>query len=84
LTDWNGGKIPFYTIPPSSKKSHIEASVVSNWGQAIDLDLASADAVLSGLKSTTDFSSSVVMVCKSYLIIYLFFILNLTLFAYLS
>jgi nuclear GTP-binding protein len=70
LTDWNGGKIPFYTIPPSSKKSHIEASVVSNWGQAIDLDLASADAVLSGLKSTNDFSSSVVMVCKSYLFIY--------------
>lgn len=62
LTDWNGGKIPYYTIPPSSKKSHIEASVVNTWGKELDLDLASADIVLSGLKSSNEFGSSVVMV----------------------
>ncbi|KAI8635718.1 hypothetical protein BD408DRAFT_438711, partial [Parasitella parasitica] len=61
LTDWNGGKIPYYTIPPSSKKSHIEASVVSSWGKELDLDLESADVVLSELKSSNDFGSSVVM-----------------------
>ncbi|CAO0803163.1 unnamed protein product [Mucor circinelloides] len=61
LTDWNGGKIPYYTIPPSSKKSHIEASVVNSWGKELDLDLASADIVLSGLKSSNEFGSSVVM-----------------------
>ncbi|CEP15788.1 hypothetical protein [Parasitella parasitica] len=61
LTDWNGGKIPYYTIPPSSKKSHIETSVVSSWGKELDLDLESADVVLSGLKSSNEFGSSVVM-----------------------
>ncbi|KAL9541424.1 hypothetical protein MBANPS3_009131 [Mucor bainieri] len=61
LTDWNGGKIPYYTIPPSSKKSHIEASVVNSWGKELDLDLASADVVLSGLKTSNEFGSSVVM-----------------------
>ncbi|KAG1078435.1 hypothetical protein G6F42_024267 [Rhizopus arrhizus] len=61
LTDWNGGKIPYYTIPPSSKKSHIEASVVNSWGKELDLDLASADIVLAGLKSSNEFGSSVVM-----------------------
>ncbi|KAI8078720.1 P-loop containing nucleoside triphosphate hydrolase protein [Halteromyces radiatus] len=34
LNDWNSGKIPFFTVPPSSKQSHIEASVVSNWSEA--------------------------------------------------
>ena len=62
LTDWNGGKIPYYTVPPSSKKSHIDASVVNAWGKELDLDLQSADSVLSGLRSSTDFESSVVMV----------------------
>ena len=61
LTDWNGGKIPYYTIPPSSKKSHIEASVVNSWGKELDLDLESSDVVLSGLKSSNEFGSSVVM-----------------------
>ena len=62
LQDWNGGKIPYYTIPPDSKKSHIEASVVNDWGKALDLDLADADGVLSGLKTSQEFGSSVVMV----------------------
>ncbi|KAI8997368.1 P-loop containing nucleoside triphosphate hydrolase protein [Pilobolus umbonatus] len=62
LTDWNGGKIPYYTIPPSSKKSHIEAAIVSDWGKALDLDLSSSDTVLHELKSEHEFGSSVVMV----------------------
>lgn len=66
MTDWNGGKIPYYTIPPSSKKSHIDASVVNTWGKELDLDLESADVVLSGLKSTNEFGSSVVMVKNAF------------------
>ncbi|KAI8376570.1 P-loop containing nucleoside triphosphate hydrolase protein [Radiomyces spectabilis] len=66
LQDWNGGKIPFYTIPPSSKKSHIASSIVDSWGQQLDIDLVNADqSVLSGLKASSDFgSSAVVMVSK--------------------
>ncbi|KAI7873189.1 P-loop containing nucleoside triphosphate hydrolase protein, partial [Mucor mucedo] len=67
LTDWNGGKIPYYTMPPSSKQSHIDASVVNTWGKELDLDLESTDIVLSGLKSSSDFTSSVVMVIFVYL-----------------
>ncbi|KAI7898643.1 P-loop containing nucleoside triphosphate hydrolase protein [Cokeromyces recurvatus] len=61
LQDWNGGKIPYYTIPPSSKQSHIEASIVNSWGKELDLDLQSADSVLVSLKPSHEFGSSVVM-----------------------
>lgn len=74
LTDWNGGKIPYYTVPPSSKKSHIDASVVNTWGQTLDLDLASADSVLTGLKSTHDFKSSVVMVRSKYFLLLVLYV----------
>jgi hypothetical protein len=35
---------------------------VNTWGKELDIDLESADVVLSGLKSSTEFESSVVMV----------------------
>ncbi|KAI9335408.1 P-loop containing nucleoside triphosphate hydrolase protein [Pilaira anomala] len=80
LTDWNGGKIPYYTIPPSSKQSHIDAAVVNTWGKELDLDLESTDVVLSSLKSTNDFGSSVVMVNLINNLFILYFVLNSFLF----
>ncbi|CEG64123.1 hypothetical protein RMATCC62417_01157 [Rhizopus microsporus] len=43
LNDWNSGKIPFYSVPPSTKQSHIEASVVNSWGQEFNIDNSSMD-----------------------------------------
>ena len=38
LQDWNGGKIPFYTIPPELKNVHVSSSIVSSWGKEFDID----------------------------------------------
>ncbi len=39
LTDWNGGKIPFYTLPPKGPaEAQISASVVQQWGDEFDID----------------------------------------------
>lgn len=39
LQDWNGGKIPFYTLPPKGPSTaHISASVVQQWGQEFNVD----------------------------------------------
>ncbi|CEI94509.1 hypothetical protein RMCBS344292_08718 [Rhizopus microsporus] len=43
LNDWNSGKIPFYSVPPSTKQSHIEASVVNSWGQEFNIDNSTMD-----------------------------------------
>ncbi|KAL0075750.1 P-loop containing nucleoside triphosphate hydrolase protein [Phycomyces blakesleeanus] len=40
LNDWNGGKIKFWTEPPAADKSHIGASVVTSWGEALDMNFA--------------------------------------------
>ncbi|CAO3625268.1 unnamed protein product [Cunninghamella blakesleeana] len=62
LNDWNGGKIPFYTVPPSSKSSHIESSVVSNWSQAFNIDMQSDDQlVLGGISSLDQFDQDAVI-----------------------
>lgn len=38
LGDWNGGKIPFYTIPPRGpRKAHLSADIVSQWGREFDV-----------------------------------------------
>ncbi|KAG2176457.1 hypothetical protein INT43_005697 [Umbelopsis isabellina] len=64
LQDWNGGKIPFYTRPPSATSSHINASLVSSWGKELDLDdlLKEDNLVLGSLKSSNDFvNGSIIM-----------------------
>jgi nuclear GTP-binding protein len=60
LNDWNSGKIPFYTVPPSAQKSHIAASVVSNWSDAFDLQ-SDDQVVLSGLPAAFD-QDAIIMV----------------------
>ncbi|KAI9268164.1 hypothetical protein BDA99DRAFT_357666 [Phascolomyces articulosus] len=70
LQDWNGGKIPFYTLPPANKPTHdLGSSIVSSWGQEINIDaLQAADqSVLSVLPSMTEFggSNAAVIMVKS-------------------
>lgn len=40
MQDWNFGKIPFYTLPPTGKeqKSHISAEIVKQWSAEFQLD----------------------------------------------
>ncbi|ORZ09137.1 P-loop containing nucleoside triphosphate hydrolase protein [Absidia repens] len=62
LNDWNSGKIPFYTVPPSSKKSHIAASVVSGWSEAWNVDMQSDDQlVLGGLPGVAEFDQDAII-----------------------
>ncbi|KAA8495697.1 Guanine nucleotide-binding protein-like NSN1 [Porphyridium purpureum] len=45
LTEWNAGKIPFYTLPPSGPSSaHLSAQILSSYGP--DFDLSHADTVI--------------------------------------
>lgn len=38
LGDWNGGKIPFYTLPPKGpQEAQLSASVVNEWGEEFDI-----------------------------------------------
>eukprot|EP01102_Stenamoeba_stenopodia_P018133 TRINITY_DN6611_c0_g2_i1.p1 TRINITY_DN6611_c0_g2~~TRINITY_DN6611_c0_g2_i1.p1 ORF type:complete len:510 (-),score=190.29 TRINITY_DN6611_c0_g2_i1:40-1464(-) len=39
LQDWNGGRIPYYTLPPAdSQEVHVGAAVVQSWGQEFNLE----------------------------------------------
>ena len=38
LTDWNDGRIPYYTEPPQREAAAREdAAIVSNWGADFDM-----------------------------------------------
>ncbi|KAI8062077.1 P-loop containing nucleoside triphosphate hydrolase protein [Gongronella butleri] len=56
LNDWNNGRIRFYTIPPSSKQSHLGgAQLINTMDAAFDIDLQSdADRVLHNLSAEFD------------------------------
>jgi len=53
LQDWNGGKIPFYTIPPEVKGVHLGAQIVSSWSQQFDIEniMDQEKTILSNLPS---------------------------------
>lgn len=39
LHDWNSGKIPFYTLPPTGpRQAHLSASVVEKWSTEFDIN----------------------------------------------
>ena len=39
LTDWNDGRIPYYTEPPTrAADTHAAAAIVSDWGAAFSAD----------------------------------------------
>jgi nuclear GTP-binding protein len=55
LQDWNGGKIPFYTLPPEVKGVHVSSSIVNSWGKDFDLDslLSQESSILNNLSTDT-------------------------------
>jgi len=60
LQDWNGGKISFYTTPPTVKNVHVSSAIVSTWGKEFDLDdliEQEKDSVLNKMPSMMDITS---------------------------
>jgi len=54
LTDWNNGRIPYFTSPPerTANKEHASAEIVGNWSEEFDADKVFADeqsTVIAGL-----------------------------------
>lgn len=58
LSDWNDGRIPFFTEPPErARDSHADAAIVADWSaefQADEVFAAEQSAVLQGLRSQID------------------------------
>ena len=54
LTDWNNGRIPYFTSPPAreANKEYASAEIVGNWSEEFDADKVFANeqsAVIAGL-----------------------------------
>lgn len=61
LTDWNSGRIPYYTTPPErgskADRKHAAAEVVTDWGKEFNADKVFAEeenAVIAGLPGDDD------------------------------
>ena len=61
LNDWNGGRIPYYTTPPTrgdaKDRKHAAAEVVGDWGKEFDAEKVFKDeenAVIAGLPELDD------------------------------
>ena len=59
LTDWNNGRIPYFTTPPerTKNKEYATAQIVSNWSEEFDADKVfahEASAVIAGLPDADD------------------------------
>lgn len=68
LQDWNSGKIPYYTIPPTGreKAAQISAEIVQQWSAEFQLDdIKSSEQTALASTSTMDEGDSgfVLMVC---------------------
>jgi len=53
INDWNGGKIPFYSLPPKAKTTS-EAEIVSSFSDAFDINAIldrTNQAVISGMEN---------------------------------
>ncbi|XP_001602042.1 guanine nucleotide-binding protein-like 3 homolog [Nasonia vitripennis] len=59
LTDWNSGKIRYYTVPPEDKNTHVSASILTSSMKEFDIESFAAEEkmVLDSLAS--DSSKSV-------------------------
>ncbi|KAL6338362.1 hypothetical protein AAG906_018733 [Vitis piasezkii] len=58
LHDWNQGKIPYYTMPPSRNQGeNLEATIVSEFGKEFNIDEVynSESSFIGSLKSVDDF-----------------------------
>ncbi|GAB0495370.1 hypothetical protein MMPV_006670 [Pyropia vietnamensis] len=59
LVEWNAGKVPFYTMPPTgtlARDGKVNAAVVSSWGP--DFDLSTVTNVTDGRRDTASRSVS--------------------------
>ncbi|XP_009788644.1 guanine nucleotide-binding protein-like NSN1 [Nicotiana tabacum] len=59
LHDWNEGKIPYYTLPPTRNEGeHSEATIVSELGKEFNIDevYGSESSIIGSLKSVNDFN----------------------------
>lgn len=58
LHDWNEGKIPYYTLPPSRNQEVFEASIVSELGKVFNVEevYQGESSFIGSLKSVEDFS----------------------------
>jgi nuclear GTP-binding protein len=59
LTDWNNGRIPYFTSPPKREenKEHAGAEIVGNWSAEFDADkvfAAEQSTVIAGLPENED------------------------------
>ncbi|XP_074268719.1 guanine nucleotide-binding protein-like NSN1 isoform X2 [Silene latifolia] len=66
LHDWNEGKIPFYTMPPTRNQGEVpeseEAKIVTALGKEFNIDeVYGAESFIGSLKSVDDFSSAEVL-----------------------
>ncbi|KAK6780390.1 hypothetical protein RDI58_022574 [Solanum bulbocastanum] len=59
LHDWNEGKIPYYTLPPTRNEGeHSEVKIVSELGKEFNIDevYGSESSIIGSLKSVNDFN----------------------------
>ncbi|KAG5586792.1 hypothetical protein H5410_047226 [Solanum commersonii] len=59
LHDWNEGKIPYYTLPPTRNQGeHSEVKIVSELGKEFNIDevYGSESSIIGSLKSVNDFN----------------------------
>ncbi|KAJ8558233.1 hypothetical protein K7X08_004999 [Anisodus acutangulus] len=59
LHDWNEGKIPYYTLPPTRNDGeHSEAKIVSELGKEFNIDevYGTESSIIGSLKSVNDFN----------------------------
>ncbi|KAI3772898.1 hypothetical protein L6452_04092 [Arctium lappa] len=60
LHDWNEGKIPYYTMPPTRNKGEVmEANIVSELGKEFNVDevYGTDSSIIGSLKSVDDFNN---------------------------
>ncbi|XP_059296879.1 guanine nucleotide-binding protein-like NSN1 [Lycium ferocissimum] len=61
LHDWNEGKIPYYTLPPTRNEGeeHSEVKIVSELGKEFNIDevYGSESSIIGSLKSVNDFNA---------------------------
>ncbi|KAK9081358.1 hypothetical protein Syun_031137 [Stephania yunnanensis] len=68
LHDWNGGKIPYYTMPPTRTQSETsESAIVSELGKEFNIDEAytGESSFIGSLKSVEDFPADVELAPRS-------------------
>ncbi|XP_076937204.1 guanine nucleotide-binding protein-like NSN1 [Bidens hawaiensis] len=64
LHDWNEGKIPFYTMPPTRNEGEVmEANLVSELGKEFNVDevYGTDSTIIGSLKSVDDFNSATIV-----------------------